>query len=141
MQAAWIESLGGVPAVSAVVAVVTAAVTCYRLRVRERMHTARLEAAQKLAEAGSTAVLGPHTAIVAPASSPLTSTSSCGRQTPQRQLRRLREHRPRNSLVEPRPLSCHHQFLDSCFRQRTSGGGLSRQPLSVSGVPTQNWSP
>jgi hypothetical protein len=72
MLAAWIESLGGVPAVSATVAVVTAAVTCYRLRVQERMHTTRLEAAQKIAEAGSTAVLGPDTAIVVSPSSPLT---------------------------------------------------------------------
>jgi hypothetical protein len=72
MLAAWIDSLGGAPAVSALVAVVTAAVTWYRVRVRERMHAARLQAAQKIAEAGSTAVLGPDTAIVAPLSSPLT---------------------------------------------------------------------
>jgi hypothetical protein len=72
MLAAWIESLGGAHAVTAFVAVVTAVVTCYRVRVRERMHAARLQAAQKIAEAGSAAVLGPDTAIVVPPSSPLT---------------------------------------------------------------------
>ncbi|MDF2738825.1 MAG: hypothetical protein K0S88_191 [Actinomycetia bacterium] len=72
MLAAWVEGAGGVHSVTAFAAVVTAVVTCYRLRVRERMHAARLEVAQKIAEAGSTAVLGPDTVIVAPASSPLT---------------------------------------------------------------------
>jgi hypothetical protein len=75
--AAWIEALGGVPAIvtagmSAFAAVVTAGVRVYRLRVQERMHAARLEAAQQLAEAGSTAMLGPDMVIVAPPSSPLT---------------------------------------------------------------------
>jgi hypothetical protein len=74
--AAWIESLSGVSVVtaglSAFIAIVTAAVSCYRLRVQERMHADRLQAAQRIAEAGSMAVLGPATAVVAPPSSPPT---------------------------------------------------------------------
>lgn len=55
MLAAWIEAQGGAPVIvttglSAFVAVVAAVVRCYRLRVLERMHAARLEAGQKIAK-------------------------------------------------------------------------------------------
>ena len=53
MLAAWIESLGGVPAATTLAtAVSAAAVRCYGLRIRERMHKERLQVDRSLPRPG-----------------------------------------------------------------------------------------